>query len=81
MSSENLSAPFHGWNDSEVEHAKEMQKRLYQITGHSDGNSGPNAIQVRILFSWEMSFDHQINLLSKLSNFFFNVIPVICRSL
>ena len=71
MSSENLSAPFHGWNDSEVEHAKEMQKRLYQITGHSDGNSGSNAIQVRKLFSWEMSFDHQITFIVKALKFLF----------
>ena len=71
MSSESFSAPFHGWKDSEVEHAKEMQKRLYQITGHSDGNSGSNAIQVRKLFSWEMSFDHQIIFIVKPLKFLF----------
>ena len=53
MNSENCSEPFHGWKDSDVEHAKEMQKRIYQITGHIDTNSGPNAIQVLKLIFWE----------------------------
>ena len=38
--------PFHGWKDADVEHAKEMQKLLYKITGHSDGTFGQSAQKV-----------------------------------
>lgn len=42
------SEPFHGWKDCEVEHAIEMQKQLYKITGHSDGNIGQHTQKVTI---------------------------------
>ena len=40
------SEPFHGWKECDVEHAIEMQKLLYKITGHSDGNIGQNTQKV-----------------------------------
>ena len=40
--------PFHGWKDCEVEHAIEMQKLLYKITGFSDGITRQNTQKVTI---------------------------------
>ena len=43
--------PFHGWKDADVEHAKEMQKLLYKITGHSDATLVQNTQKVGIISS------------------------------
>ena len=39
--------PFHGWKDADIEHAREMQKQLYKITGLSDSNLHHNSQRVR----------------------------------